>query len=1266
MLMPNLLKQITDIVLYLLVVVLVVVALLTASIRLSPGFSGAIEQRIEEQLSELSQTAVDIESLQIDSNKFWLYLVAQNVHFIAPGHTDRSWQIERISISLAVFKSIVQQRVVLNEIVLQGLDLELLRDQQGRIHVNQLFVMPEQAAASQSSLLSQLRLQVLAANIHWQDQLSQANYHFSNVSALVDPSGEGANLFFSGELPNELGKQVVIRAAMDKGLADFQKASIKFHSQLTAIRLAAVAEQLADVDGDNIVATLDGEAWGELASMRLKALRGSLALNQLVAQQQVDSHDRCLTEDQIEQVSLQYAWSRQERDWEVLLDDIKIQTQDRPWPTSSARLSLVEHSSTARTVKAFMSFLNVGAVCNTVHSYAPYIDVLAENFQPFRFNSNIENLGLQFTLSDEHRADFDYSAKVTDAEFFLPNGQRLTGLSGVILGAEQGGKFLFDSKRLSLKLPQLYPDKRLSFATQGAMFWRQEEHLLRLHSEGLKLKNADLEVELRLTADWTQNDLYFDMQTFMPTAQLAAVDDYMPAINSLAKTKTWFSQAFKEGDIESATAVLRGSMRDFPYHKKAGAFEVTSAVKRALIEYQPQWPMLNNARGSVVIEKDHITAYSDHATVYDTVIHDVSVDIDSFLNGLLRVNASADGSGKNLIQYVDDAKLIAPNQPLSNVVGLEGMTRLDFEFSRALSLKRDHPFRIYGELSLLENRMSILPLGIDLDALTGSLSFAKEGVTTENLSAVLLGNPINIQAQASPNGSSKFFIGGTLDIASYLQQRFVSLKDVVAGHAEVQAIFTLPSLIATDNSEKMNITALSNLKGFSLDLPLPLKKDAASEMPIELSYDIASQHLELNLNELLHLSLGHSEEGFSPNAIVLGNQKDAIEKGLLSGHWSEVDPLAWYEFYQINIAKQHATSSLAVWPEFSLHFNELLLAYLPAKEVYLNGRYRGQNYQLDISSDLLAGSIHVPAAKDEPIMLDLEHLYLQKVTQTSSADINPKVVPPMQVRVQELTFDDLTINDVAINALRSERGLIFDSIDFKADKLDAHGRGSWQLDKQNLAHSNFQLTLESSDIEDSLKSLGFSVSLKNSDAVVESIVRWPGAPHQMALDQVTGMSHVSLGPGLVKEVEPGAGRFLALFNLNEISRRLTLDFSDVTKSGFSYDQIEGRFELLPGGDVHTDELKVTSSAADITIQGDTNIVTKTYHQDILVEPTVSDSLPTAGAIVAGPVGIAAGFLAKGFASVFGLDKVTHIKYEMRGTWDQPEFTKVPVKADSSE
>ena len=1264
--MPNVLKRIIESIFYLLALMLMGIALLTSAIRLSPDFSNAIEQSIEKQLSDLSQTAVEIESLQIDSNRLSLYLVAQNVNFKSSGQLTHDWPIERISIGLALFKSILQQRVVLNEVMLQGFDLQLLRDQQGRIHVNQLFVMPDQTTASQPSPLSQVQLQLSAENIYWQDQQSQTDYHFTNVNVSVDPIREGTNLFFSSELPDDLGKQIVIRAEMDKGLADFRQANIDFHLELNAIRLAAVAEQLTDIDGDNIVATLDAEAWGRLEEMRLNDLRGSLALTQLVTQKNISSHDRCLSENQVNQVSMRYDWSRRKGDWKVLLDDVEVQTKQQPWPITSARLSLVENSSTARTVDAFISYFDVGAVCNTVHSYAAYIDILDRNFQSFKFNADIQDLSFQFILSDEHRANFDYSARVTDAEFFLSNGQHLSGLSGAIIGAEQGGKFVFDSDHLNLKLPQLYPNKALSFATEGEMFWRQDEHLLRLHSERLQLKNADFEMELRLAADWTRDDIYLDMQTFIPTVQIASIDEYIPALQGLAKTKSWFSTAFKAGGIESTTGLLRGSLSDFPYHKEAGAFELALEMKQALIEYQPQWPMLHDVHGSVEIENDHITAYSNHAMVYDTVIHDVSLDIDSFLKGLLRVNAIADGNGDNLIRYIDEAKLIEADQPLSDVLSLAGNTRLEFEFSRSLSLQRDHPFRISGEFSLLENQMSILPLGIDLEGLVGSLSFGEEGVTGENISAVLLGNPINIQAQASADGSSKIFMGGTLDIASYLQQRFVMLKNVVAGNAEVNAIFTLPSLFVRDTAEKMSIIATSDLKGFSLDLPLPLKKTAASAMPIELSYDVATQGLELDLNGLLHLSLGHSEDGLNPKAIVLGDYTKSEDPNLVSGRWSQVDPIAWYKFYQKNMTQQQVTSPISILPEFSLHFNELLLANLPAKEVYLNGRYLGQDYQLDITSDLLAGSIHIPAGEDESLTVDLERLYLQKATQTDDIEIDPRALPSTKLRVNELKFDELTVNDVVIDALHSDRGLVFEPISFKAVKLEVQGRGSWQLDQENQVHSNFQLTFNSTDIEDSLKSFGFDSTLKNSDVVVESIMRWPGAPHQVDLNKAMGISHINLGPGVVKDIEPGAGRFLALFNLGEISRRLTLDFSDVAKKGFRYDRIEGQFELLPGGDVHTDELKITSSAANITIQGDTNIVSKTYHQDILVEPAVTNSLPTAGAIIAGPVGIAAGFLAKGFASFVGLDKVTRLKYEMRGTWEQPEFTKVAVKTNTAE
>jgi len=61
--MPNVLKRIIESIFYLLALMLMGIALLTSAIRLSPDFSNAIEQSIEKQLSDLSQTAVEIESL---------------------------------------------------------------------------------------------------------------------------------------------------------------------------------------------------------------------------------------------------------------------------------------------------------------------------------------------------------------------------------------------------------------------------------------------------------------------------------------------------------------------------------------------------------------------------------------------------------------------------------------------------------------------------------------------------------------------------------------------------------------------------------------------------------------------------------------------------------------------------------------------------------------------------------------------------------------------------------------------------------------------------------------------------------------------------------------------------------------------------------------------------------------------------------------------------------------------------------------------------
>ena len=151
--------------------------------------------------------------------------------------------------------------------------------------------------------------------------------------------------------------------------------------------------------------------------------------------------------------------------------------------------------------------------------------------------------------------------------------------------------------------------------------------------------------------------------------------------------------------------------------------------------------------------------------------------------------------------------------------------------------------------------------------------------------------------------------------------------------------------------------------------------------------------------------------------------------------------------------------------------------------------------------------------------------------------------------------------------------------------------------------------------------------MRKGEASATVAVEWPGAPHQFDLSKISGISSFKIKDGSVSELDPGnAGRLLALLNLRVISRRLSLDFKDVTKKGFAFDSIKGTLNLSKGGKLQTDKISIKASAADIKINGETNLIDQTYDQNITVTPAITGTLTAAGAIVGGPVGAAAGMI----------------------------------------
>jgi uncharacterized protein YhdP len=112
-------------------------------------------------------------------------------------------------------------------------------------------------------------------------------------------------------------------------------------------------------------------------------------------------------------------------------------------------------------------------------------------------------------------------------------------------------------------------------------------------------------------------------------------------------------------------------------------------------------------------------------------------------------------------------------------------------------------------------------------------------------------------------------------------------------------------------------------------------------------------------------------------------------------------------------------------------------------------------------------------------------------------------------------------------------------------------------------------------------------------------------------------------------------------------------------TGFDFDEATGTFEM-ENGTAHTDNVELSSSAANISLVGSTNLVTRQYDQVMTVRPGLGNTLPIIGALAGGPGGAAAGLALQGLLQK-QLGEASQVQYTIRGSWDEPVIE--PVSKD---
>ena len=700
-----------------------------------------------------------------------------------------------------------------------------------------------------------------------------------------------------------------------------------------------------------------------------------------------------------------------------------------------------------------------------------------------------------------------------------------------------------------------------------------------------------------------------------------------------------------------------------------GTYQALVDFQGAQLDYWPGWPRADALDGRLAFVGNHLSGTLDRARFGAVELHAPKLEI-------------ADLSEPSMLIHLATEAVEA--QPLASLLGripapgwqaalrpLLWSGRLAAHAELLLPLRSLSDWQLSGDLRLDQTGLAYAQPALGLDALSGRIAFDRRGISPTPLRAELAEQVFDLELAARFEAPVSLALDARfnpIDLEA-VRHALGSLGSGVQGASQWR--FRLTGDEQPDGAGGLHFMLESDLQGLALNWPPPLDKPASSLWPSAARGSIGPerQSLEWELGERLagRWVMAEGQWALTAGAPPL---PDLPARGVwLGGHFGHLALGDWLAYLNhpphgaLNLEPEDFTIALQVdrmdWPG---------LRPAPARLLIERG---SETWSGRIESPDLLGRLTAPIPLDSgrALVVDLERLYLERAAVSETGEwsppesdvtsaFDPRGLPPFSIAVEDLRWGDLALGRARMEAHPVESGLEIEWVDIAGGDLRVQGSGRWVAAEAG-PESRFLGRLTSSSLGALLRAAGYEAGIEAARAQLDLDALWPGAPQDFAFRRLTGALDVRLQNGEVAEARPGAGRLLGLASFNAIPRRLMLDFRDVFAAGLRFDEIEGRF-ALGGGLATTDGLVMRSTAAVITISGQTDMVARQYDQIVRVEPGIGATLPVIGGLAGGPMGAAAGLVLR---QLFDrpLRGLAEARYQISGPWEAPEIELVAAR-----
>lgn len=829
---------------------------------------------------------------------------------------------------------------------------------------------------------------------------------------------------------------------------------------------------------------------------------------------------------------------------------------------------------------------------------------------------------------------------------------RLEGLGDRVLIEVRADPLGFDWRSLEgLMQPQL---------RGRLMLWREQADApWCLQAIELSLREPDYAVEVEGGLCFDGGAPSADLRLAVAPAEITVAKRFWILDNMPPPAVNWLNRALEGGRLAGGALLLHGDLSDWPFRGNQGRMEALALLEALQLRFHPEWPVGEALSGEARFINDALEV-EGQARLAGIEVHRVSGRIPRYRNSRLLLDLEADAEAARLLGLLPQTPLWKTLAPGLERVRAEGPAGVELGLDIPLRAELGSP-RVSGRVTLEEADLSHDEWGLALDGANGRLRLSERGVQADGLEVLHAGRPARFALRVGsfvedPGQRVEAELAGRLDVGALIdtQPELDWLKPALDGVSGWMIGLSVP--LAGD--QRPRLTLRSDLVGTALRLPAPLRKSAATPLPLALEVGLAEadKQVQLELGELLRLSgrwaSGEAFSGVAAFASQAGAERP--ERGLrVIGQVPALDLGGW-----LGLAGQGG----GLLESLDLRSGDFDLFGRSFGEVRLQYRSGVEGLRVVLEGERLQGEVEVPEASQlaqRGITARFKRMHWPADFGRGNGSggamaegLDPASIPPLHLHIEDLRLGEAQLGNTRLETYPQQGALHVEQFTSRSAALSLSARGDWLAGDAG-GRSRFSVEFTAEDLGNMLQALGFAGFVEGGQTLATLEGEWPGAPTAFALDAISGRLALSVGSGRIPDVDPGAGRLFGLFSLSEIPRRLALDFSDFFRSGLAFNRIEGEFRLEDGS-AWTDQLLIDSPSAEIRLRGRTGFQQQEYAQTMEVLPRAGNVLPVVGALAGGPAGAALGAVAQAVLQK-PFKQITRTLYSVSGSWDAPRI-----------